>query len=185
MSCLNYVLFSDLSIIILAIRKKWEILLCLIIDTRFYAKHAILDNSGKTRLWQKLHNDFCNHPDVVCYAASPLNAGSASKYRAVKYIKDKFQSIKKDFRKITAEIRKTGSGEPPPQERYIHFDNTKEITLSDPSFFPSMLMETDHVVDEVVAEAVISICYYDGITYKNTQLTTPSFVLEGWSEMSQ
>ncbi|KAL0088497.1 hypothetical protein F4703DRAFT_1792660 [Phycomyces blakesleeanus] len=162
-----------------------KVLLRLIIDTGFYAKHAILDNSGKTRLWQKLHDDFCNHLDVVRYAASPLNAGFSSKYEAVKYIKDKFQSIKKDFQKITAEIRRTGSGGPPPQERYIHFDDMKEITLSNPGFFLSMLMETGRVVDEVVAEAVISICQDDGVTYKNTQLTTPSFVSEGRSEMSQ
>ncbi|KAL0097593.1 hypothetical protein J3Q64DRAFT_1694006 [Phycomyces blakesleeanus] len=100
--------------------KLLVVLLCLIIDTEFYAKHAILNNSGKTRLWQKLHNDFCNHPDVVCYAASPLNAGFTSR-----------------------------------------------------------------VVDEVVAEAVISICQDNDVTYKNTQLTTSSFVLEGRSEISQ
>ncbi|KAL0073976.1 hypothetical protein J3Q64DRAFT_1704642 [Phycomyces blakesleeanus] len=97
-------------------------------------------------------------------------------------------SIKKDFRKITAEIRKTGSGELPPQERYIHFDNMKEITLSDPSFFPSMLMETDHVVDEVVAEAVISICYYDDtepVLTTGTRRTMPSELQQAFLKNSR
>ncbi|OAD68845.1 hypothetical protein PHYBLDRAFT_149855 [Phycomyces blakesleeanus NRRL 1555(-)] len=86
--------------------------------------------------------------DVVHYAVSPLNSG------------------------------RTGCGGSPPQERYIHFDNMKKITLSNPSFFLLMLMETNFVADKAVAKAVISICQDNSVTYENTQLTTPFFVSE-------
>ncbi|KAI9010801.1 hypothetical protein CLU79DRAFT_848921 [Phycomyces nitens] len=125
----------------------------LIIDKQFFSKHSEADNFRKAALWDSLHLDFCQHPDVIEYASTSSGQMFAQKFKSVRYIKDKFQRIKADFRKVIMDGRRTGSGGPLPQSRYEHYDDMKHITLGDPSFWTPRISENAEVgLSKMLAE---------------------------------
>ncbi|KAL0097154.1 hypothetical protein J3Q64DRAFT_1693571 [Phycomyces blakesleeanus] len=154
------------------------VLLCLIKETEFYAKHLNGDSGRKASLWSNLHTKFCINPNVICFASTSVGHQFSLKYRDLKYVKERFQTVKKEFRKVVADIQRTGSGGPPPPERFQFFDAMKEITLLDPSFFPPMIISSLSILVGANAAPVISVRQEDRITYSNTYLSGPNFVSE-------
>ncbi|KAI9017922.1 hypothetical protein CLU79DRAFT_762258 [Phycomyces nitens] len=122
-------------------RNEWDdptvkVLLGLMIENGFYDKYTKLDNTGKSILWKALHKDFCNRPEVSIFAATHAGKMFSQKYQNIKYVKEKFQAIKKDFRKVVADISKTDSSNSL-QSSYRYFDEMKEITKNDPAVWGS------------------------------------------------
>ncbi|KAL0095470.1 hypothetical protein F4703DRAFT_1789124 [Phycomyces blakesleeanus] len=164
-------------------RAEWDdttimVLLRLIIETGVYVKHLNGDSGRKASLWSNLHAEFCINPDVIRFAGTSAGHQFFLKYRDLKYVKERFQTVKKEFRKVVVDIQRTGSGGPPPQERFQFFDAMKEITLLDPSFFSPMVISSSSILVGANAAPVISIHQEDRITYSNTYLSGPNFVPE-------
>ncbi|OAD75659.1 hypothetical protein PHYBLDRAFT_166889 [Phycomyces blakesleeanus NRRL 1555(-)] len=133
------------------------VLLRLIIETGFYVKHLNGDSGRKASLWTNLHTEFCINPDVIRFAGTSAGHQFSLKYRDLKYVKERFQTVKKEFRKVVAGIQRTGSGGPPPHGRFQFFDAMKEITLLDPSFFPPMIISSSSMLVGANAAPVISV----------------------------
>ncbi|KAL0097325.1 hypothetical protein J3Q64DRAFT_1828570 [Phycomyces blakesleeanus] len=95
-------------------RTEWDdttimVLLCLIIETGFYVKHLNSDSGRKASLWSNLHAEFCINPDVIRFAGTSAGHQFSLKYRDLKYVKERFQTIKKEFRKVVVDIQRAGS----------------------------------------------------------------------------
>ncbi|KAI9028181.1 hypothetical protein CLU79DRAFT_716778 [Phycomyces nitens] len=164
-------------------RREWDAetektLLQLIIERKFHLEHNTVPNARKNAMWNTLHQDFCNHPNVIHYSKTLLGQIFAQKIRNVRYIKDKFKKMKSDFRKVVVEVRKAGPDSPPPQSRYEHFDEMKEITLGDSNFWPLKVVETDRVRNGAPCSVVYTLrpdgCTYD-ISYIDETSLTPRF----------
>lgn len=52
----------------------------------------------------------------------------------MRYVSEKFQGLKREFRKIVAGAIRSGLGYPPVESRHPHYDQLKEITINNPSF---------------------------------------------------
>ncbi|KAL0093358.1 hypothetical protein F4703DRAFT_1962830 [Phycomyces blakesleeanus] len=162
-------------------RTEWNnttimVLLRLIIETGFY--HLNGNSRRKASLWSNLHAKFCINSNVIRFAGTSVEHQFSLKYRDLKYVKKRFQTVKKEFRKVVTNIQRTGSSGPPPQERFQFFDAMKEITLLDPSFFPPMIISSSSILVGANAAPVISVRQEDGITRSNTYLSGLNFVPE-------
>ncbi|GAA5802302.1 hypothetical protein HPULCUR_007766 [Helicostylum pulchrum] len=107
--------------------------------------HSVLygDNPCKAGLWNELHTHFMAHPEVIQYAANPTNTRFAAKYTTLEYIKEKKnKNARKDFKRIVKQMRRTGSAGPPGEARHPHFVKLKELTCEDPSFWPTMTLDS-------------------------------------------
>ncbi|KAI9030183.1 hypothetical protein CLU79DRAFT_884446 [Phycomyces nitens] len=161
-----------------------KVLLRLIIETDFYSKHAAVDNAQKFALWNLLHHDFCHHPDVIEYASTYSGQAFARKYQSVQYVKDRLRKIKEDFREVIVDVRITGSGGPSPQSRYEHYDDMKDITLGDPSFWPDIIKETDCARDGRFSGLAIYTLQPDGCSYEVSYIGEPEFAIDAENDQS-
>ncbi|KAL0089267.1 hypothetical protein F4703DRAFT_1458489 [Phycomyces blakesleeanus] len=165
-----------------------KVLLQVIMQRDFYAQHSKLDNSGKARLWRELHRDFCSKPEVHRYAGTIAGKTFSQKYRTVKYIKEKFQTIKKDFHKALAELRKEGLEETSQQSKYLHFDEMKEITRNDKTFWPSIAADDPSTSDDTLTGPVELIIREDEsaiVTSRSSAATSANIRAGTGSETTQ
>ncbi|KAL0094510.1 hypothetical protein F4703DRAFT_1788209 [Phycomyces blakesleeanus] len=85
-----------------------------------------------------------------CSMQELFHAQNLQRFRTVKYVRDKFQKIKRYFQRVVVDTTRTGSDSAFPQERYLFYDNMKDIILCDLSFWPPALHKLDTIVDSAL-----------------------------------
>ncbi|OAD67168.1 hypothetical protein PHYBLDRAFT_174552 [Phycomyces blakesleeanus NRRL 1555(-)] len=145
------------------------------IDIRFCAEFERLDDSGKNKLWKSFHADFCNLPKVVAYAASPGGRIFSQNYKNIDYMGNKFEMLRREFGIILAEIRDSRLDEFQARRRFPHYDAMKEITSTNPSFWPDYVLESPSVCQNDKACPVLYTPRKYTDTYDVTYLQTPDF----------
>ncbi|KAI9366203.1 hypothetical protein BD770DRAFT_193 [Pilaira anomala] len=121
-----------------------KILLNCMIEKNFYNQYNKLDKSGKNNLWKALHKDFITKPEVIRYAESRVGEVFGNKYKNVKYVREKFSSLKREFRKVTTGILRDAGNGPPPSSRHPHFYALNKITKYDSTFWRPTSSSSNH-----------------------------------------
>ncbi|OAD69922.1 hypothetical protein PHYBLDRAFT_149103 [Phycomyces blakesleeanus NRRL 1555(-)] len=152
------------------------VLLQLMIERNFHSKYQTSDNTRKNRLWPTLHNLFCRSPVILQHARAFPCSKFAEIFRTVKYIRDEFQKIKRNFRRVVADTTRTGSGDPPSQERYPLYDDMKNITLCDPSFWLPALHKLDAIVNGALGNLMEYNINENGTSYTVTAIETAEMI---------
>ncbi|KAG2229466.1 hypothetical protein INT48_008695 [Thamnidium elegans] len=127
-----------------------RIFLKCMIDSDFYNRYIKLGNLNKSSLWKELHATFISHPEVVAYASSA--------------------------RGVVVGIMMSGLGDPPVQSRDPHYDQLKQITFDDPSFWPETITRSSPDQDNVASLSAMYTHQNDGVSYTRTFIETPASV---------
>lgn len=173
----SQIIGDDLDIEQQELSDEWDhatvkVLLRCIIEKDFYPQLISLEYSQRTDHWMGLHKYFCEQPEVVQYAATPAGQNFGEKYKRMEYVQEKFQILEGEFRYVASDIMRTGSRSAASAAKHPHYEDLKNITFGDPTFWPPYIFESSCVKDGALSGPVTYQRREDGVSYNVTHTPT-------------